>query len=93
MLKPIVHGVGNYSKEDYQEIYRISVDSETMHKTWEEWKNAQNRHVRTWIKLGDKVIQVTVTPTELYQYCMIHGLEINGSSRSSFIAWKLGQET
>jgi hypothetical protein len=89
MLQPIVHGVGTYSKEDYLEVYRISVDRENMHKTWEEWKSAHNRHVRTWIKLGDDVLEVTVTPTELYRYCMMHGLEINGSSRSKFVAWKM----
>jgi hypothetical protein len=90
-MLPVVKGVGNYKKEDYPEVYRISVDRDNMHATWEEWKIEYEMHVKAWKKSGHEMIQVTVTPTELYRYCMMHGFEINGSSRSSFVAWKLNQ--
>lgn len=82
-------GVGDYRKEDYQEIYRLSEDKDNMEETWEEWKANKNRAIKNLQKMGLKTIDIIVTPKELVKYCREKGLKINGKSRANFISFKV----
>ena len=82
-------GIGEYRKEDYQEILRISEDKENMEETWEEWKANKNRTIKNFHNMGLKTIDIIVTPKELVKYCREKGLKINGKSRANFISFKV----
>jgi len=82
-------GVGEYLKEDYQEIYNISDDKENLDKTWEEWKANKSRTLKEFKKMGIQTIDIIVTPREIVNYCRKNGFNINGESRSRFIQSKL----
>ena len=80
-----VIGVGNYRKEDYEDIRRISMDKEAFFDTWEEWKIEQNKVKQNFINQGFNAIDVLVKPLELEIYCGQRGLEINAKSRAEYV--------
>ena len=81
-------GVGEYRKEDYQEIFRISEDKDNMEDTWKKWKTNKNRTIKKLQNMGLKTIDIIVKPKELVNYCQENGLRINGKSRAQFISYK-----
>lgn len=81
-------GVGEYRKEDYQEIFRISVDKDNMEDTWEKWKANKNRTIKKFQNMGLKTVDIIVKPKELVNYCRENGLKINGKSRAQFVSFK-----
>lgn len=82
-------GVGEYRKEDYQEIYKLSEDKDNMDPTWEEWKKSKSDALKKFKKVGIKTIDIIVLPHELVKYCRENGLKINGKSRAGFIKDKV----
>jgi len=81
-------GIGEYRKEDYQEIYRLSEDKDNMEETWEDWKANKDKAVKNLQNLGLITIDIIVIPKELVNYCREKGLNINGKSRAQFITYK-----
>ncbi|MEL7222570.1 MAG: hypothetical protein AAGJ93_14705 [Bacteroidota bacterium] len=82
-------GVGEYRKQDYQEILRLSDDRENMDETWEAWKANKNKGLKNFHQMGLKTIDIMVYPRELVKYCREKGLRINGESRANFISFKV----
>lgn len=81
-------GIGQYRKEDYNEILSLSEDRENMDATWEDWKKSKAKAVKNFKIGGVYPIDIVVIPSELVNYCREQGLKINGKSRSKFIASK-----
>ena len=81
-------GVGEYLKEDYDEILNLSSDRGDMEESWEEWKTNKTKALKKFKSMGMITIDIIVTPSELVEYCREKGVEINGRSRASFIAYK-----
>ncbi len=81
-------GVAVYRKEDYQEILRLSEDSERMDQSWEEWSQSKKKWERNAIKMGIKGIDIIVLPRELVDFCRSRGLRITGESRAQFTSYK-----
>jgi len=84
-------GIGEYRKEDYQEILSLSKDRDNLDATWEDWKKNKKNAVKRFRKMGVKTIDIIVIPKELVQYCRENGLEINGDSRAAFISYKVSR--
>ncbi len=82
-------GIGTYLKADYPEIRSISEDKDSMDMTWKEWKANKRRLVKKLESQGFKTVDVIVKPKELFNYCRIHQLKINGESRSQFARYKM----
>lgn len=81
-------GIGEYRKEDYQEIFILSEDKDNMEETWEDWKANKNRTNKKFQNMGLKTIDIIVSPKELVNYCRENGLIINGKSKAQFISYK-----
>ena len=84
-------GIGEYLKEDYEEIRKISEDRDSLDLTWKAWKQNKENGKKRFLNQGYDIVDIIVRPMELVQYCRSRGLKINGESRANFISNKVNE--
>lgn len=87
-MKNYLIGIGEYLKEDYEEILKISEDRDNLDHTWKDWKKNKENSKKQLIEQGLNLVDIIVRPAELVKYCRDRGLKITGKTRSQFISFK-----
>jgi hypothetical protein len=74
-----------YSREQYIQLLRIAVDSDTLFKTWEEWKS-ETEKVKNYLEQHEQECRyVEVSIHALVEWCSKRGIANNSSARSEFV--------
>jgi len=82
-------GIGCFIKDQYDELLKISSDSENMDSTWEEWLKNKERAKQEMSNKGVICVDVKVDLFELMDYCQKERLLVNGKSRARFVQYLL----
>ena len=90
--KNVVLGVSWFTPEEWKKIKSISVDSEKLDDTYDEWmKNAENA-ISMFTEHGLQVRKINVNALEFVQWCTENGKMLDGGARSEFVAGKVREQ-
>ena len=78
-------GIRKYLREDYEEILNLSSDGNDLDETREDWQINQRNAKINLQSSGLNVVDITVKPRDLVNYCRQRGIDINSESRVEFI--------
>jgi len=78
-----------YKSEQWQQLREVSVDSDELEDTWEEWLTIAERNLKNIIVQGVFSQKVLLDVEELQAWCKERGFQVNGESRSYYAAWLL----
>jgi hypothetical protein len=86
------YGVGWYTRKDWNKLKEVSVDSDALDNTYEEWLlNAENS-IRQLKEQNIQIIKVHIKTIDLIEWCKDKSVPIDGKARSQFAAQKLQEE-
>jgi hypothetical protein len=90
--KDTSYGVGWYSREEWEILKEVSVDTDALDNSYEEWLlNAENNLKQ----LKSKNIQITkvhIRTNDLIEWCKDSNMPIDGKARSQYTALKLQKD-
>ena len=85
----LVVGVAWYQNKQWQRLRAISADSDGLEDTYDEWLRSAEQKFAELVGSGLRVEKVDIDSERLIAWCNERGFEINGQSRSSYVAHKL----
>ena len=77
-------GLAWYSRECYAAAMAVMVDSDKLHRTFEEWLKAANNAVRFVEREGGKPVRVEINANAFKVYCAANGLNLDAQGRQRF---------
>lgn len=82
--KPVVISIAWYRPEDWEELLRISVDSDQLEATHAEWLKAATKAREDFLARGAFVHKVIVDLKELQEWCARRRVPIDAGARAEF---------
>jgi hypothetical protein len=79
-------GIRKYLREDYEEILNLYSDGNDLDETWEDWQIIQRNAKINLQSSRLNVVDITVKPRDIVNYCRQKGIDINSESRVEFIS-------
>ena len=90
--KNIKMGIAWYKPDQWERLREIFIDRKDIEFTYTEWLANAQRAFQQILFSGQSVQKMEVDVEELLAWCKSKGLEVNGKSRSAFVAEKLRQQ-
>ena len=87
----MVVGFAWYRPDQWQRIRDISADKDDLHDSYLEWFQSAEARLQELRASGLRVERVDVQSEALILWCNERGLEINGESRSRYVAERLSK--
>jgi hypothetical protein len=87
----MVVGIAWYRPDQWQRVREISADGDDLHDNYLEWLQSAEERLQELRSSGLRVEKVDVHSETLILWCNERGLEINGESRSRYIAERLSK--
>jgi len=89
--KPTV-GVGWYRENQWSLLLEHSADRADLEATYAEWLGVACRSMENLSEAGIQFKKIPIDVEELVQWCQEKGYQVDGNSRSEFIALKTREE-
>ena len=87
----MVVGFAWYRPDQWQRVREISADEDDLHDSYLEWLQSAEERLQELRASGLRVEKVDVHSEALILWCNERGLEINGESRSRYVAERLSE--
>jgi hypothetical protein len=88
----IALGIAWYRREQWDRLRDVSVDSEFLEKTWDEWvANARERFIEMSIA-GFRAERIDVDVERLIQWCRSNRRLLDGEARAEYVTQKLAEK-
>jgi hypothetical protein len=87
----MVVGFAWYRPDQWQRVREISADEDELHDSYLEWLQSAEGRLQELRASGLRVEKVDVHSEALILWCNDQGLEINGESRSRYVAERLSK--
>ncbi|MBU0478923.1 hypothetical protein KKC91_10195 [bacterium] len=84
-----VFGIAWFRKDQWESLCNVSVDVDSLEKSYEEWESFANKSIEDLISKGMHIKKIGVNVTELVDWCIKEKRPVNSESRSLFVANKL----
>jgi hypothetical protein len=78
-----------YTREDWEELRSLAVDSAALEPTYEEWLKMATQATANLETHGIRVERVEVSTDELQHWCAENKRPLDGAARAAFAAEKL----
>ena len=85
---PFVSTVVWYSEAEWDDLVEAFSDKDTMHASWQEWREAALTHMEAASQQGIPVLPVEVRLAELEKYCREHDVPNTSQHRAEFASHK-----
>lgn len=79
-------GVVWYTKEEWQRMKEISLDTEILENSFKEWKQMANKSLIEIKASGIIAEKVFIKVDEFILWCKIHSLPYDAKSRSNYVS-------
>lgn len=79
-------GIVWYNEEEWKKIKRISVDSERLEDSFQEWEEMALRTLADMKATGIDGEKVFIKAEEFLIWCKIYSLPVDASSRSKYVS-------
>lgn len=90
---PLVTGIAWYRAEDWAQLKAEFEDSEHMHATWHEWREAAQKTVEQMRLRGVHMVPVELTAREISEYCSKAGRPNISRTRNELVSRRLRDAT
>ena len=88
-FKAMHFGVAWYSDDQWKKLKEVSVDSQDLEKTYDEWLFHAEKQIKQMKSKGIQITKVPVNIDDLIGWCKDHDMPIDGKARSLFTTVKL----
>jgi len=88
---PMFVSIVYYKKEEWQLLMSQFDDSDKMHNTWREWRQATENGIEHMHKKGKLLIPVQLSADEIVEYCISQNLANTSKTRSRMASQKLSK--
>lgn len=79
-------GIVWYSKEEWEKMKQISIDSERQEASFKEWEKMAQKTLADMKATGIVGTKVLIKSEEFLLWCKIHSLPLDASSRSEYVS-------
>lgn len=86
-----VVGAAFYSEYQWNRLKELSADPENMFDSYQSWKESYKKTTKFMKKEGLIVKKVNIDVEELYAWCLIENIELDGEARAQYVR-KLTQD-
>lgn len=85
---PAMVGIGMpwYDRDQFPRILAVMVDSDRLHRTFDEWEQAAEQGEASLKASGRIVVRAHLDPDEFVAWCAERDLDTNASARNQFAA-------
>src|SRR5258706_15366267 len=88
----IVTGVAWYRPDQWERLREVSEDVDNLEETYDAWLKTAEQLIRNGVPADVRVEKIDVDVEEVLAWCNVHGLPMNGSSRSRFVSERARQK-
>jgi hypothetical protein len=85
-------GIAWYRSDQWQRLRELSVDTETLEQTHQEWLTMATKTLDDLQKAGLRVQKVDVDVEELVRWCQERELPVDAKARARFVTETLEQQ-
>ena len=79
-------GIVWYTKEEWEKMKSISVDSERLENSFQEWEAMAQKTLVDMKSTGITGEKVFIKAEEFFIWCKIHSVPVDASSRSRYVS-------
>ncbi|UCH96619.1 MAG: hypothetical protein JSV88_07150 [Candidatus Aminicenantes bacterium] len=82
-------GLAWYRPEQWDLLLKMSVDSDELEPTYEEWLKMAEQRFQEMRQAGIQVEKIDVDMIEMVEWCASENIPLDGEARSGYVAEKL----
>ena len=79
-------GIVLYTKDEWEKMKAISVDSERLENSFDEWNEMSEKVLKDMKATGLSGEKVFIKADEFFIWCKIHSLPVDAASRSRYVS-------